>query len=138
MSYEVWEVLRQTLINDSTIKNLVGSRVFPVIAPKNTSQDYIVYAETSDSIAGSSAFCGDMTIRRKSITYAAFSSSIISSDRIRNRVASILNRNNAISGVEFVLQTGTENAYDADSELYMSAVTFDVTYDSSLVHDGQA
>ena len=41
--FSVCTLLREMLLNDDTIKELVGNQIYPIIAPEATQGNYIVY-----------------------------------------------------------------------------------------------
>ena len=41
--FSVCTLLREMLLNDNTIKELVGNQIYPIIAPEATQGNYIVY-----------------------------------------------------------------------------------------------
>lgn len=51
-SYQKWKVgnvLRAILVNDEEISKLIGTKVYPLIAPENTVGDFILYKRESYS-----------------------------------------------------------------------------------------
>ncbi len=50
MKFKVCTLLREMLLEDATIKDLVDNRIFPIIAPESTEGNYIVYVRDEYSI----------------------------------------------------------------------------------------
>lgn len=48
--FSVCTLIRERLLADEKIKELVGTQVFPIIAPENTQGNYIVYVRDEYSI----------------------------------------------------------------------------------------
>lgn len=48
--FSVSTLLREMLLNDSTINELVGNQIYPIIAPEATQGNYIVYVRDEYSI----------------------------------------------------------------------------------------
>lgn len=48
--FSVCTLIREKLLEDEKIKELVGTQVYPVIAPENTQDNYIVYVRDEYSI----------------------------------------------------------------------------------------
>lgn len=48
--FSVCTLIRERLLNDEKIKELVDSRIYPIIAPENTQGNYIVYVRDEYSI----------------------------------------------------------------------------------------
>lgn len=48
--FTVCTLLREMLLEDATIQELVGNKIYPIIAPENTQGNYIVYVRDEYSI----------------------------------------------------------------------------------------
>ena len=48
--FSVCTLIRERLLADEKIKELVGNKIFPIIAPENTQGNYIVYVRDEYSI----------------------------------------------------------------------------------------
>lgn len=48
--FSVCTLIRERLLNDEKIKELVGTQIYPIIAPEGTTNNYIVYVRDEYSI----------------------------------------------------------------------------------------
>lgn len=50
MKFKVCSVIREILMNDNDIKQMVGTRIFPITAPEGTEGNFITYTRDEYSI----------------------------------------------------------------------------------------
>ena len=48
--FTVCTLLRELLLNDKTVNELIGKQIYPIIAPEKTKGNYIVYVRDEYSI----------------------------------------------------------------------------------------
>ena len=52
-SLEIGKVLNNFLLNDETVTNLIGSKIFPIVADQGTTYPFVCYKRTNLELSNS-------------------------------------------------------------------------------------
>lgn len=123
--FSVCTLIRERLLNDEKIKELVDSRIYPIIAPENTQGSYIVYVRDEYSIDRTKT---GIAFHNCIVFISCVSSSYDESQKIADAVFQCLDgrykinsEQHNINSIELV-----DSTEDYDGDVYIQTLSFSI------------
>ncbi len=123
--FSVCTLIRERLLNDEKIKELVDSRIYPIIAPENTQGNYIVYVRDEYSIDRTKV---GIAFHNCIVFISCVSSSYDESQKIADAVFQALDgkykinsEQHNINAIELV-----DSTEDYDGDVYIQTLSFSI------------
>lgn len=123
--FSVCTLIRERLLNDEKIKELVGTQVYPVIAPENTQGNYIVYVRDEYSIDRTKT---GIAFHNCIVFISCVSSSYDESQKIADAVFQCLDgrykintKAQNINAIEMI-----DSTEDYDEDVYIQTLSFSI------------
>jgi hypothetical protein len=123
--FSVCTLIRERLLNDEKIKELVDSRVYPVIAPEGTEGSYIVYVRDEYSIDRTKT---GIAFHNCIVFISCVSSSYDESQKIADAVFQCLDgrykintKAQNINAIEMI-----DSTEDYDGDVYIQTLSFSI------------
>jgi hypothetical protein len=111
------------LSGDTALSALVGTRIFPAIAPANTATPYVVWQKIASSYASTHAEAAGQGIDL--IQFACFASTFDAADAVRAALISTLDNQSLSNGAKPQLDD-ERDSYEESVELFRCDADFTV------------
>lgn len=123
--FSVCTLIRERLLNDEKIKELVGNKIFPIIAPEATEGNYIVYVRDEYSIDRTKT---GIAFHNCIVFISCVSSSYDESQKIADAVFQCLDgrykintKAQNINAIEMI-----DSTEDYDGDVYIQTLSFSI------------
>ena len=123
--FSVCTLIRERLLADEKIKELVGNKIFPIIAPENTQGNYIVYVRDEYSIDRTKT---GIAFHNCIVFISCVSSSYDESQKIADAVFQCLDgrykintKAQNINAIEMI-----DSTEDYDGDVYIQTLSFSI------------
>lgn len=123
--FSVCTLIRERLLADEKIKELVGNKIFPIIAPEGTTNNYIVYVRDEYSIDRTKT---GIAFHNCIVFISCVSSSYDESQKIADAVFQALDgkykintEQHNINSIELV-----DSTEDYDGDVYIQTLSFSI------------
>jgi hypothetical protein len=123
--FSVCTLIRERLLADEKIKELVGNKIFPIIAPENTQGNYIVYVRDEYSIDRTKT---GIAFHNCIVFISCVSSSYDESQKIADAVFQCLDgkykintEQQNINAIEMI-----DSTEDYDGDVYIQTLSFSI------------
>lgn len=125
IKFSVCTLIRERLLADEKIKELVGNKIFPIIAPENTQGNYIVYVRDEYSIDRTKT---GIAFHNCIVFISCVSSSYDESQKIADAVFQCLDgkykintEQQNINAIEMI-----DSTEDYDGDVYIQTLSFSI------------
>lgn len=123
--FSVCTLIREKLLADEKIKELVGTQIYPIIAPEGTTNNYIVYVRDEYSIDRTKV---GITFHNCIVFISCVSSSYDESQKIADAVFQALDgkykintEQHNINSIELI-----DSTEDYDGDVYIQTLSFSI------------
>ena len=123
--FSVCTLIRERLLSDEKLKELVGTQIYPIVAPENTHGNYIVYVRDEYSIDRTKT---GIAFHNCSVCISCVSSSYDESQKIADAVFQCLDgkykinsEQHNINAIEMI-----DSTEDYDGDVYIQTLSFSI------------
>ena len=114
----ILQTVYDTLSGDAGVTAIVGSKIYPVLAPEDTDSPFVTYIKTSAT--PENILKGSATISQASVLISCYHTSVLS---VNSLAQDVITAFDGIGYVEFERDT-----YESSTKLYSTKISISIHY----------